>query len=408
MAPRGEDQPQAAASGEDEHLTPTGPGAQPTMSPLQVDDALRTRQLTRLYRGRSIKTVEVEICVTESPTTYSSLTTLVVNLPRGIDSIVLYYPTLMEGPAVLERTPVTYENLRRLGVRNGVAAQEEEGRGTRITLTPEAAEDLPRRLAIDLDAAYVKQVKSGMFDTWHLALGLEVPGAEAILVGLSHPADIALRCRIDNSEYHSLAQGVGAETVRKLGFFPEGKAFLAYTYGSADERYFMSLARWPFAAAFGLIADGLTLAFAKVDHYDLASAALTIALLPPLAQLAMTRRTRYGSADIHERQPHRWLVFGPVLPYVVLTSLACLAITDWTASTDVVQALCYLSAVLNILLGAGVLTAVKQQAIPEHFCDGCGNRIVLRRQSALHRASRRTLCRRCFEEGAPNAGPIAG
>lgn len=377
----------------------TGPA--PLISSLQAFDLSRTRELKQSYS--QCGAAEVHLRVSESPSTFTSRVHLAVTLPAGCDRVELFYPTSMEGPRVKARTPVVYTDLQFDATddpnQRAVASPE-------LTTVHVGAATGRSHVSMVLDGAYTKRVSDQLFETWQLGLGIRIPGAPSVLLRLDHPSDIGLRARIDNSEYHSLAEGVGVSTVRKTSFFASEHAFLLYVYGTSDTSSSQALSRIPFAGAFGLVSAGLMVAFDLAGRDDLAATALAFAMIPPLAQVVNPARTAYNSADIRQDGTiRRWLLALGGL-YLLPAAIAVWSISDMTALRSFALALCYAVGALFALLGIGVLWGVDQQFIPYHYCDGCAKRIHWRRRSTLDQGSRRTLCKTCSRTGVPGCGWI--
>ena len=162
----------------------------------------------------------------------------------------------------------------------------------------------------------------------------------------------------------------------------------------------MRLARLPLAASLACASAGLTIAFVKSGHDDLAGTLLAFALVPPVVQVVAQSRRNYGSADIYDRKLAAWITLAPALIYLPVLLFCIIAITDWPQAQDTAQGVAYVAAFLLGIYGALVLAAVKQKLIPEHYCDVCSTRILWRRRQYLEASSRRTLCKKCaFERG---------
>lgn len=366
-------------------------------SPLQVFDAKRTRDLLRAYSVPGTATVVLRVA--DGPSTYSTLTRLTLRCHQREFSVRLYYPLRLDHGEVVEHSPVTFTTIEcGSDEATEIAVSELEGVTTVQVVAPDSTLAHPAEISMELDSCFLKQPFSGFADHWNLGLVLEISGAERILVHLDHPEQLALRARMDNSEYHSLAQAVGPSYIRKLGFFPGPRMVMSYKYGLADQGPFVRLARLPFAASLGCFSAGLTVAFVNSGHGDLAATTLAFALVPPLAQVIVQGRSQYRSADIHDRAAAAGLILAPSVLYIPVVVLTLLSIIDWPNVRAVAQACAYLSAVLLAIHGTAVLGLVKQQVIPEHFCDACGGRIVWRRRQFLEVSSRRTLCKTCARE----------
>lgn len=405
--PQASPQPQASSEGGDESAAgrealtssvyPSEHEDEALASPLQVFDAKRTRDLLRAYSLPG--TAAVRLRVADGPSTYSTLTRMTLRCQQKEFSIRLYYPLRLDHGEVVEHSPVTFTTIE-CGADEAteIAVSELEGVTTVQVLAPESTPTNPAEISIDLDSCFLKQPRSGFADHWNLGLVLEISGVERILVYLDHPEHLALRARMDNSEYHSLAQAVGPSYIRKLGFFPGPRMVMSYKYGLADQGPFVRLARLPFAASIGCFSAGLTIAFVNSGHGDLAATTLAFALVPPLAQVVSQGRSQYRSADIHDRAAAAGIVLAPSAIYIPVIVLTIVSITDWPSVRALAQACAYFSSALLALHGAAVLGLVKQQVIPEHFCDACGARIVWRRRQFLEVKSRRTLCKACARQ----------
>ncbi|NES16565.1 MULTISPECIES: hypothetical protein [Micromonospora] len=238
----------------------------------------------------------------------------------------------------------------------------------------------------------------GALQTWRLGFSIELPPASRVIVNLEHSPELSLRCRVDSSEYHSLAQGVAQGTVRKIGFYPSGRADMTYLFGLHSESRFRSLAMLPFAGSVGLLATGLTIALMYAGYTDMAAVALALALAPPALQAARPSTGFYRSADIHSRGPAVWIFALSMAAYVPTTLFAILTLTDLSHLRRLSQSLCYSLGVLLGLFGIGILVAVREQVLPAHYCDVCTHRLFWRRRSRLHWASRRTVCQGCFAD----------
>lgn len=248
-------------------------------SPLQVFDATRTRNLLRSYSLPGTATVYLRVA--DGPSTYSTLTRLKLACQQKEFSVRLYYPLRIDRGEVLEKSPVTF-SLIECGAdeTTEIAVSDLEGVTTIQVVAPNAQPTHPAEISLDLDSCFLKQPFSGFADHWNLGLIIEITGSERILLCLDHPEQLALRARIDNSEYHSLAQAVGPGYIRKLGFFPGPRMVVSYKYGVADTGPFLRLARLPFAASVGCFSAALTIAFVNSGHGDLAATTLAFALVP--------------------------------------------------------------------------------------------------------------------------------
>lgn len=417
--------------------------ARDELAALQVTDSQHMRTLLRRY-ALSERPAYLNVYVVDSSSTFSSLVKITIDVPAEVREIKLYYPTRLntEGQ-VVEKQPITYCNavgygteweprlrggasliqlskmgrwfrgvVRPLDGSQSARTDEENGgsfaSGGALTLreTPGitsttfsvAAQvgNLKRyRVELDLEAAFVMLPATGLADEWQLTIGVELPGATATLVRLEHPAAYGLRSRVDNSEYHSLAQGVSSTHVRKTCFFPGATVLMSYRYGLADLSGLRNLSRVAFAAAFGLLAAGVMLAFIKADFESLSASILAFVILPPLAQVALQGRASYGSADIPPSRK-RWIILvAPLIVYIPLVAAALMATVDYPAMRNVVQLLCYIFGLVVGGFGALILGAVDQQVVPRHYCDRCSSRIYWRRRSTLDISDRRTLCDAC-------------
>ncbi|MEV0953080.1 hypothetical protein [Promicromonospora sp. NPDC050249] len=362
---------------------------------LQAFDAARRRELWHVYSTPDTVTLDVEIV--EAPTTYSTLVPVQITTTLSELTIHLYYPLEIVAGHAITRAPVTYVRVSSEDER----AEFDVSQGSESTVVRLMSKQASTRqvtIEIDLDTAFVKEEFSGFSDNWQLGLGLRFDTAARVVMNLDHPEHFALRARLDNSEYHTLAQGIAPGRVRKLGFFPGSEVLLSYRYGLADQSMFLNLARLPFGAAFGCLNAGLSIAFIMAGLEDLGATTLAFSLLPPLVRAITERRSEYRSADIHDRRATLWLSGAPTLIYFPIILFAILTITDWAGLRELAQILAYSAAGGLALHGSLIVLAVRQQVIPEHYCDMCGNRIVWRRRQHLDILSRRTLCRSCGRE----------
>lgn len=377
------------------------PAPTASASPLQVFDAQRTRELLRAYSLGDAAIVHLTIV--DSPSTFSSLVRLTLRAPASSFALRLYYPLTVVNAKATARSPVTYDNLAVTvdGQDVSILIQEQDDATAFTLVHRDHGANGRLQLSMDLDSAFIQQAGRGIFDTWQLGIGIECDSASRCVVHLDHPDNFALRARLDNSEYHALAQGVAPGVVRKIGFFSTPTVFISYLYGLGDQREFSSLTRWPFATAFSLLAAGLMIAFDLSNLGDMAATALAFTLLPPLAQLASQSRPRYGSADIRGRNYSLGLIYIPAAIYVPAAAFAIASVTDIPEARHLAQAVCYILAGALFILGSFVFVGVRQQVIPEHYCDLCARRLWWSRMRRLHFPSRRTLCPTCFLENGP-------
>ena len=216
-------------------------------------------------------------------------------------------------------------------------------------------------------------------------------------VFLSHPKTLSLRCRRDNSEYHSLAYGAENGHVTKITFFPSSCVEMRYYFGSNETRVLMAPAVPIYATAMTTIAMGLAALLARGGQGDIASAAFALALVAPFFRVWTGRLILFPSADIHRSDLTLVALIISVTAYCFTLSLTVASFLIWraaaaVATVDFLAGLAFLAAALGytVLVRGGVL---------QHYaCDRCGERIRLRRLAFLHRPSRRTVCRRCYQD----------
>jgi hypothetical protein len=384
----------------------TSPTAEEETANLQAYDGIRVHDLLDIYSTPTTATVRIEIL--ETPATYVGTVKVEIvipplsgTLPHWIDVAIVAVPLPLRSLEPVGEGPPRIDSLQAwhgdqpIPVRQSSSTEKltlaVEGRHLRGTRSPVT-------LSFTSASVYLLYGGDGALQTWRLGLDLDVPQADSLLVKLDHSPELSLRCRVDSSEYHSLAQGVANGTVRKLGFYPGRPARIRYLFGAHSEALFRGLALFPFAGCLGLLAAGLTLALLAADLDDMAAVGLALALFPPVVQAIRPSGGFYRSADIRSRGPGFLVALLTVTIYVGATLFALVTITDLRSLRMLAEIICYAAGGVLGVLGSVILLAVREQVLPPHYCDGCTKRLWWRRRSHLHWKSRRTLCGTCYKK----------
>ncbi|GAA3499951.1 hypothetical protein GCM10019016_070560 [Streptomyces prasinosporus] len=343
--------------------------------------------------------------IIQGPLTYVGRVAISIDIPlrpsmirRHTVAAELAVPLPVTSFDTTSRAPVVAEDLTAVSGDREVRIARRESRGRlRLVLDGRDLQD-SESVRISLTTSSVLHLAAGddAFRVWRLGLHCTVPSADRVITELAHSPELSLRCRVDNSEYHSLAQSADADLIRKMGFHPGPTVSLKYLLGIHAASNFRALALPAFATSLGLLSGGYTLALLSAGHGDLAAVSLALTLTPPVLQAIKPGASFYRSADIHGRGAVFWISSFSVLAYLagVLMMLVSVAYVPHTAAD--IQIAVYALGGASGLAGVAIVTAVHQQIIPPHFCDMCAKRIVWRRRSRLHLASRRTVCRACF------------
>lgn len=371
---------------------------------LQRFDGIRVHDLLHEYAERGAAVVRLR--VVDAPPTYVGTVHVDIDMP---------VPARGRGPwtpLVELAVPLPLDALRPTGTAPPRVTDLSVTGGGRLLSTRQVTTDscllvqvpsrevrgIPGKLHITFTSAslFFLVGGDGVLQTWRLGFAVRATSVPRTVINLEHSPELSLRCRVDSSEYHSLAQGVGPGTVRKIGFYPSGRAQITYLFGLHSESRFRNLAMLPFAGCVGLFSSALTIALVYGGYTDMAAVTLALALAPPVLQAVRPSTDFYRSADIHSRSP--WIFAMSIALYAPATLFAVLTITDLSELRRVSQVVCYAFGVLLGLLGTAILVAVREQILPPHYCDVCTTRLIWRRRSRLHRASRRTVCERCFAD----------
>lgn len=371
---------------------------------VQTFDSVRVHDLLRSYADTNAAKMLVRVL--EGPLTYVGSVAISIDLPLQQSSIsrrtvaaVLSVPLPLSSLETTAHGPLVVESLSAVSDTRKVRIHHEELQG-RLRLILDGR-DLRRAKSVRIDMTTSSVLNlaggDGPFRTWRLGVDCEIPMATRVIVTLEHSPELSLRCRIDNSEYHSLAQSAGTGFVRKIGFYRNSAVSLKYLFGAHASSSFRAVAFPAFAASLGLLAGGYTLALLAAGHEDLAAVSLALAATPPVLQAIKPSGEFYRSADIHVRGPSFWLYSVSVMAYLIGVILVLAAITSAPDLSPTVQALSYILGATTGTLGLCIIAATQQQVIPPHYCDMCTRRIIWRRKSRLHLATRRTVCRPCFE-----------
>lgn len=353
----------------------------------------------------SPEVARVRIRIHKATETYSVRTGVSVSVPvthdhRGATVTVVSVQTLRPGSRLTN--PEWHASIP-VQVQAGVNGRDVTAR---VSTEPDRTEiqvtvpwDNPNPTSVTamffVDDAFRAFGGDGAFRTFLLGLKLRVPLSKAVRVDLEHGDDYSLRCRIDNSEYHSLATGVAPSTVQKKNYHPTSQIEIRYLFGTHGDSSFRELARLPLGASFGLIAASLALAFQKSGDSSLAAAALAFALLPPVLQATSRSRVFYRSADIRSQDVSRLIGLVTVSLYIPAITLAIVSMTDAPSLRSPAQVVCYGSSALLGALAVAVLISVREQVVPAHYCDVCARRILWRSRAHLDKGSRRTVCGDC-------------
>lgn len=380
------------------------PSLAPTTS-VQAFDSTRVHDLLRDYaRGN---TAQVCVRILQGPLTYVGRVTITVDIPlrpsqmrRRMVAAELSVPLPASSLDSTSRRPVFAETLSAVSERREIRVYQRERRGRlRLILDGRQLRNAKSvRVSLTTPSVFNLAVGDGAFRTWRLGLDCKIPLASKVVTVVEHSPELSLRCRIDNSEYHSLAQSADADLVRKVGFYPRSTVSLKYLFGNHASSSFRAVAFPAFAASLGLLSGGYTLALIAAGHGDLAAVSMALALTPPVLQAIKPEKGFYRSADIHGRGPAFWVYSFSVLAYLVGGLMTLAAVTDFPRLRTAAQTLSYSLGGAAGLMGIGIVAAVQQQVIPPHFCDVCAKRIFWRRRSRLHLATRRTVCRPCFQQ----------
>lgn len=384
----------------------SSPASSDVTANLQRFDGIRVHDLLHEYTER--RAAVVHLRVVDAPATYVGTVHVDIDVPvpaRGRSAWT---------PLVKFAVPLPLDSLRATGTAPPRVAALTISGGSRTIGARQVTTDscliveaptrelrgLSGSLRVSFTSAslFFLMGGDGVLQTWRLGFSVEAPSASRMIINLEHSPELSLRCRVDTSEYHSLAQGVGPGTVRKIGFYPYGRGELSYLFGLHSESRFRNLAMLPFAGCVGLLASALTIALVYGGYTDMAAVTLALALAPPVLQAVRPSTGFYRSADIHSRSPGAWIFTISIILYVPAALFAIVTITDLTELRRVSQVLCYAFGVLLGLLGTAILLAVREQILPPHYCDVCTARLIWRRRSRLHRASRRTVCETCFAD----------
>ncbi|BDH04092.1 hypothetical protein HEK131_13190 [Streptomyces seoulensis] len=382
---------------------------------VQAFDAVRVHDLLRDYGRHNAARVRMRIA--PGPLTYAGRVDMTLDIPlrsrplqvstgRRVVIAEISVPLPVSSLEQTSRGPVIAENVSAVSRGREMKVHQEESWG-RLVIS------VDRRRLRGLDSVRLSLTTSsvmnlaggqGPFKTWRFGVELRIPSAERVITVFEHSPELSLRCRRDDSEYHSLAQSADVDLVRKLGFHPSADLSVLYLFGDHAASSFRAVAFPAFAASLGLLSAGYTAALLKAGHGDLAAVSLALALVPPVIQTIKPGKSFYRSADIHVRGLDFWVQSFVISAYFVGVLMLLIGITYLPALTSLAQALSYYLGVATGLTGIAIVTAVQQQIIPTHLCDVCVRRIVWRRRSRLHMASRRTVCKECFHQIAASSG----
>jgi hypothetical protein len=372
---------------------------------VQAFDSVRVHDLLRSYADTNATKMLVRIL--EGPLTYVGSVAISIDIPIRQSSVsrrtvaaVLSVPLPLPSLETTSHGPLVVENLSAVSGTREVRIHQQESQG-RLRLILDGR-DLRRSKSVRIDMTTSSILNlaggDGPFRTWRLGIECEIPLATRIIATLEHSPELSLRCRIDNSEYHSLAQSAGVSFVRKVGFYANSNVSLKYLFGAHASSSFRAVAFPTFAASLGLLAGGYTLALLAAGHGDLAAVSLALTATPPVLQAIKPTGGFYRSADIHVRGPSFWIYSVSVTTYLAGVFFVLVAITDRPDLSRTVEAVSYALGAAIGVLGLCIVAATQQQMIPPHYCDTCARRIVWRRKSRLHLTTRRTVCRPCFEQ----------
>lgn len=213
---------------------------------------------------------------------------------------------------------------------------------------------------------------------------------------LDYPVDMSLRCRNDNSEYHSLAYATDSNLVRKISFIPNRTIRQRLFWGTNDINKLMGPVTPLYAFGISLLTASFTLLLLEAGLQELGATVFALSLLPPYFQLISGKRIMFPSADIRRFSYDDWLLLLSLviyLPLMVLTALGLILPTiDKRTMTILDGGLGFVFIIFLLLyillLGEGVF---------QHYaCDTSEERIWLRRFAKLDLDTRRTLCNKCW------------
>lgn len=272
---------------------------------------------------------------------------------------------------------------------------------TVVVVDPVELSRAPGDLVVTVVSPSLFFLEPGVFPFQRYILNLDVQigmGAEKVIVYLDHGADISLRCRMDNSVYHSLAYGALSGGVRKIGFFERNTVLMRYRYGTSDRTAFQDLARPALMAALGALAGALTLMLLRRGQVELAAVAFALLLGPPFLQVFRGRGALYSSSDIVRSGASQRIGLVAASVYIPLFVIDLIVLTKgWHGLAWIY--LNMVGMVIFVLAGVALLFLVNHQVIPRYFCDNCAKWIKWDKHSSLHLESRRTLCRECWVRG---------
>lgn len=373
---------------------------------LQRFDGIRVHDLLHEYAERGAAVVRLRVA--DAPATYVGTVHVDIDMPVPARSrspwtplVELAVPLPLDALRATGTAPPRVTDLSVTGGGRALSTRPVTTDSCLVVQVPSRElRGVPGRLHITFTSAslFFLVGGDGVLQTWRLGFAVRTASVPRTVINLEHSPELSLRCRVDSSEYHSLAQGVGPGTVRKIGFYPSGRAEITYLFGLHSESRFRNLAMLPFAGCVGLFSSALTIALVFGGYTDMAAVTLALALAPPVLQAVRPSTGFYRSADIHSRSPGAWIFATSIALYAPATLFAVLTITDLSELRRVSQVVCYAFGVLLGLLGTAILVAVREQILPPHYCDVCTTRLIWRRRSRLHRASRRTVCQRCFAD----------
>jgi hypothetical protein len=210
---------------------------------------------------------------------------------------------------------------------------------------------------------------------------------------LDHPKSLALRARVDNSEYQSLVLSSGDDYYRRATFFPEKDISVRYTFGTADGNKLVAPGFPPFRAGFAMIGLGFTFLLIQAGYGKLAGVTFGASLIPLIIETFHAKGLVYRSATISDKRSCERLstwVFS-ILHGLALIAAALLLLRElgfesrvpsFELATVPFQTAGFVfimsGAILLLLTNYGYLALVRRGTLQRYMCDRCEKHFWIR------------------------------
>lgn len=220
------------------------------------------------------------------------------------------------------------------------------------------------------------------------------------IVYLDHNSNISLRCRKDNSEYHSLAYNLQDKSrkLRKITYFNTQKIKIEYTFGRANNLDFHRIIFPFYSVGIGLMIGFLIIFFILNNLTEYSTRIFILFLLPPFVELLRRERIIYTSADIR----HADLSFSiKIMALIVYLPLLFFTILSLNPNYHFISLVMYLNLIFSLVF---ILSAICYNVLIEngffknYCCDICQKKIHWRKQAKLVLETRKTVCINCFNK----------